>query len=289
MAGGGEERAREALPWEDLGAHPAARAFRESLAELLFRPGSFFRRMARSGGLHEPLTFAVILVGAALLLSFPAALAYFGLTAPEPARVPAEEYVRHLLAPQATGLAVVLLPFAVAAAAGTAVFLGTLFYLPARLFGVRNWEGAVSVWVYSLSGATVPVLLSVGLILAVSTAGYLLGLAVPGSRDFSVPAARWVARISLGLGSLAAAGLGLALTAVGCIRAFDLEAPVGAAAAISGLLAACLALGAGGWLAFRLGAAADLSGVAAALAAVGVFAAAGLAVVALRRGGGGSW
>ena len=136
------ESARNLLSWEDLGAQPAGRAFRRSLAELLRRPGAFFRKMALTGGLHEPVAFFAIVLGAVIVLAFPAALAYFVLMQPDPARMAPEVYARYVLAAQGTGLALVLLPVALAAGAGAMVLLGTLFHLAGKPFGARNWEGS---------------------------------------------------------------------------------------------------------------------------------------------------
>ena len=80
------------LDWENLSEVPAGRALRRSLAELLVRPGRFFGKMAISGGLFEPLAFFAVVLGAAILLAFPAALAYVRLAAPDPERVGAAAY-----------------------------------------------------------------------------------------------------------------------------------------------------------------------------------------------------
>lgn len=260
------------LSWEDLGAQPAGRAFRRSLGELLRRPGAFFSKMAVSGGLHEPAAFFALVLGGVVVLAFPAALAYFGLMQPDPARVPQEVYARYVLAAQGTGLAVVLLPLVLAVGAGAMLLLGTAFHLAGRLFGARNWEGSVSICLYAAAGALVPLAVALGLLFIVSLGGRLLGLAFPGSQPVAATVAYWALMAGLPAALVAALGLLLGLTAVGCARAFELDPILGAAAAFLGVMvAAALVVGGGlvvGWL-----------------GEWAVFALAGLAVAALRRGG----
>ncbi len=257
------ESAPELLSWEDLGAQPAGRAFRRSLAELLLHPGAFFRKMALTGGLHEPVAFFAFVLGAVIVLAFPAALACFLLMRPDPARMAPEVYARYALAAQGTGLALVLLPVALAAGAGAMVLLGTVFHLAGKPFGARNWEGSVSIWLYAVSGALLPLAAALGLLLVVSLAGCVLGL--------PAAAAHWTLLGGAGAALVAGLALLLGLTAVGCAEAFELEPVLGAAAAFSGVVAAAVLACAGG-----LG-----IGWPGAFCA---FALAGLAIAALRRG-----
>jgi len=259
----------DVLSWEDLGSQPAGRAFRRSLCELLSRPAGFYRKMALSGGLHEPVAFFAICLGAVVLLAFPAALAYFFLVRPDPGRMPYELYARYVLVTQGTGLAVVLLPLVLAAGAGAVVALGTAFHLGARLFGARNWEGSVSIYLYASAGALVPLGAALALLLLVSLAGCVVG---DGARATLVPIARWTSLIGFGAALLGGAGLLLSLTAFGCAAAFGLDPILGTAAGLSGVIAAA-AVAAGLW--YGLG----------WLGAWGLLALAGLAVAATRRGG----
>jgi hypothetical protein len=227
---------KESLEWENLGAHASGRAFRKSLGELLLRPGRFFRKMALRGGLHEPLTFFGILLGVLILLAFPAALSYFGLTAPDPAETPVEVYQLHTLPSRVTGVLLVLLPVAVVVGVAATALLGSLFHGPAKLFGARNWEGSVSVWAYSSAAALVPPVAVAALIFVVSLAGYLLALAWPGVREPAGDVARWVATAALPAGGLVGLVLLVRNTIKGCSQAFGLDGSPGVAAALSGLL-----------------------------------------------------
>ncbi len=170
------EAAADLLSWEDLGAQPSGRAFRRSLAELLRHPAAFYRKMALTGGLHEPVAFFAVALGAVVVLAFPAALAYYLLMRPDPARMAPEVYARYVLVTQGTGVALVLLPVALAVGAGAMVLLGTVFHLAGKPFGTRNWEGSVSVWLYAGAGALVPLAAALVLLLLVSLAGCLLGV-----------------------------------------------------------------------------------------------------------------
>jgi len=261
--------ANDLLSWEDLGSQPACRAFRGSLAELLRHPGAFFSKVALSGGLHEPVAFFAVCLGAVVLLAFPAALAYFGLMRPDPGRVPQEVYARYVLVAQGTGLAVVLLPLVLATGAGAMVALGTAFHLGGKLFGLRNWEGSVSIYLYAAAGALLPLGAVLGLLFLISLAGCLLG---PGVRAAVVPIAHWTLLLGVGGALLGGAALLLSRTATGCARAFELDPIVGAAAGLSGVVAA-VALAGGLWYGIGW------------LGAWGILALAGLAIAATRRGG----
>ena len=98
------------LSWENLGAQPPGQAFCQCMWELLVNRRSFFGKMATSGGLHEPLTFFAVVLGAGLLLAFPAALSYFGLSAPDPESLQITVYNAQTLPSKVAGLLVVLLP-----------------------------------------------------------------------------------------------------------------------------------------------------------------------------------
>ncbi len=258
------EAAADLLSWEDLGAQPSGRAFRRSLGELLRHPAAFYRKMALTGGLHEPVAFFAVALGAVVVLAFPAALAYYLLMRPDPARMAPEVYARYVLVTQGAGVALVLLPVALAVGAGAMVLLGTVFHLAGKPFGTRNWEGSVSVWLYAGAGALVPLAAALALLLLVSLAGCLLG--VPAE------AAHWT--LLGGVAAALAAGVLLlfGLSAVGCAEAFELEPVLGAAAALAGVVAAAAVACAGGL-------AIGWPGAVCALAL------AGLGVAAVRRGG----
>jgi hypothetical protein len=226
----------ELLGWENLGAVPAGRAFRRGLIELLRRPGRFFGRMAVSGGLHEPLTFFALVLGAGVVLAFLAALSYLGVSAPDPERLSAAEYARLTLPARASGLLLALLPLALGVGGAAMVVLGTLFHLPGRVFGAGRWEGSVSVWLYSASAALAPTVLALAGIFAVSLAGYLVGLKWPQAAGAVAHVARWTWVILLSAGIVGGLIALLACTTVGCTRAFGLDASLGTAAALAGLL-----------------------------------------------------
>ncbi len=243
------------LDWENLSEVPAGRALRRSLAELLVRPGRFFGKMAISGGLFEPLAFFAVVLGAAILLAFPAALAYVRLAAPDPERVGAAAYSAALLPARAGGLLLVLLPLALAAACVAMVLTGTLFHVGARLFAAPRWEGSVSVWLYAGGAALAPLTAGLAVLFAVSLTGCLLGLAWPEAQPAAHRVAAWTARVLLTAG-LVAGVLLLAMDAVvGCMRALRAEPVTGAAAAVAGLVTVALTLGVTVWAFAGVGAA----------------------------------
>lgn len=254
------------LSWENLGAQPVGRAFRQSMFELLARPRSFFRKMALSGGLHEPLTFFAVVLSAGLLLAFPAALSYFGLCAPDPERVTAEVYSAHTLPARVAGLLVMLVPVVLVAAGAGMVLLGTLFHLAGKPFGSRNWEGSVSVWLYSASAGLAPLVLFLAVAFVVSLAGYLIGIPWPAARETAAHLARWTWLVLGGAGMLAGAALIVVDAVIGCTHAFELESSQGAGAGVSGLVLVAVALGASVWMGQRW----DMKG---GLIAVGAWAA----------------
>lgn len=241
------EKQAELLSWENLGAQPAGRAFRRSLAELLARPGEFFGKVATSGGLFEPLTFFAIVLGAALVMGFPAALAYLALAAPDPEQLGLEAYATVLLPARTTGLLLVLLPLALAVGCMLMVLLGTLFHAAAKAFGARNWEGSVSIWLYSASGALAPLVAATGVVLAVSLAGYLLSLLWPDVRGPARQFAGWTVLVLYGGGLLAGAVALLAYAATGCVRTFRMENVTGVAAGVSGVLCVGTVIGLSAW------------------------------------------
>jgi hypothetical protein len=272
------------LAWENLGAQPARRAFRRSLWELLVRPGSFFRKMAVTGGLDEPIAFFAIVLTALILVSFPAALAYFGLAAPDPERMAAEVYRSYVLPARLAGLVLVLLPVAVVGASVAAVLLGTLFHVGGKTFGAHNWEGSVSVWLYSASAGLVPVVAAVSIVLVVALGGYLLGIPWPASKGTTGAIAQGTATILLLAGPLAGLLFLLVDVIVGCTRAFELDGVQGAAAGVSGLLLVAVAAGAALWAYKRGGVVWGLIAAGTAMCVAAVVA--GVAAMQARRAGG---
>ncbi|KPK66305.1 MAG: hypothetical protein AMK73_00350 [Planctomycetes bacterium SM23_32] len=239
--------AAQPLAWEDLGSRPAGAAFRQSMAELLAHPARFFRRMATTGGLHEPLAFFAFTFTAALLVAFPAALSYFGVAAPDPERTAQQVYSLYVVPARITGLLVALLPLAVVAACTLMVLLGGLFHAAARPFGARNWEGSVSAWLYAGSAALSPSVLSLAAVLIVALGGYLIGLLWPGAKDTAAAFARWTLLVLGSAGLLAGLILLVMDAMVGCTQAFRLDAMLGAAAGVSGLLLVGVAVGLSTW------------------------------------------
>ena len=235
------------LSWENLGGGSAGAAFRRSLAELLTHPGRFFEKMAVSGGLFEPLTFFAVVLGLGIVLAFPAALTSLQLAAPDPELLGAEAYAAALLPARVTGLLLVLLPLVLAAACMLMVLLGTLFHAGARPFGARNWEGSVSLWLYTSAAALVPLVAGAAVVFAVSLAGWILGLLWPETQAAAHQSAAWTGRLLLAAGLLAGAALMVLDAAVACARAFGREPVLGAAAAVSGLVVVGLASGGTVW------------------------------------------
>jgi hypothetical protein len=277
----GRQPEEELLAWENLGAQPARQAFRKSLAELMLRPGRFFRAMAVSGGLHEPLTFFAIVLTAAVIVAFPAALAYFGLAAPDPERVTAAVYRLHALPPRVAGLLLVLLPLTVAAACGAAVLLGTLFHVGGRPFSGGGWEGSVSVWLYSAGAALVPLTAAMAAVFVVALVGYLLGIPWPQTRHTTAFLAQWAALILCGTAVAAGVLLIVADAALGTARASGLDPMQGTAAALAGLVLVTLALGGTAWAFVRWGLGRGLVTGGAVLCVMGVLTA--LYIVRSRR------
>lgn len=261
---------REALRWEELGRQSPARAFRLSLTELILHPLRFFDRMATEGGLREPLMFFWIMSAAMILLGFPLALAHFGLTAPDPAVVSPETYHLHLLAPRVTGFAAVLLPVILLLGGTGQVVAGTLFHLAARLFGARNWEGSVSIWLYAKSAAGFPFVAAEALLCGVTIAAYVTTLAFPAAAPTAAQIARLCPWILLAAGAISAAEF-VVCAVSGCVRAFDLEPANGAAAALAGTLLTALVFGgpAVGWL-LRGAVGASVAGGVAFLLVIGL-------------------
>ena len=235
--------AKQFLPWENLATEPPWRAFRRSAIELLLRPSRFFDKMATTGGLREPLAFYWIVLGAMLLLSFPLALTYFGLLAPDSMSVSAEEYSTYLLAPRITGFLTVLAPVTLALAGILVVLEGLVFHLGARLFGARNWEGSVSIWTYSRGAGMLLVAAGEALACPVAIVCYLLTLLWPDSRTGIASVAQTCVLVLLGAGMVAGAMAQIVTLFQGCIRSFKLSTAEGAASAISGLAVLIVVVG----------------------------------------------
>ncbi len=239
----GQSDAAPALDWENLSQQSSGVAFRRSLKELVLHPGRFFDRMATTGGLREPLTFLLLIGAAMILMSFPLALSYFGLTAPDPLdpEVTTQQYNWHLLAPRLSGFITVLLPVTLVVAGVLAVAEGTFFHLGARFFGARNWEGSVSIWCYAKSAGGAAAVAAEAVACVIAIACYLLTLVWPAARP---GAARLVQVGLLALGGAALLGSVLLFFSAlgrGCIHSFRLPAERGVAAALAGVLLATLA------------------------------------------------
>ena len=229
----------EPLDWEDLGGGPPGRAFMSSLVELVARPGRFFRRMATSGGLHEPVTFVAIVLGAGILLAFLAALAYLGLAPSGAEAAAAGDRADYEMPARAAGLLLVMLPLVLAGATVLLALTGSLFHAGGRSFGARTWEGSVSIWTYSVGAALLPLVLAAAVVLVVSLAGCLLAMVWPGAQATAWTVARWTAAVAVLVGVLAGAVLLVLNLMVGCTRAFGLEPLMGVAAGAAGLVTVC--------------------------------------------------
>jgi len=254
------------LSWENLGARRPSQALRETLWDLAGDPARFFDRMAVSGGLYEPIGFLWIFLTAIILPAFPLALAHFGITAPAPDRVSVAVYNYHLLLPRATGIIAALLPLALVAGTAWALLCGTLLHLGSIPFGGGQWEGAVSVWCYSVSAALAPLSVGLALAAAVTATCYFLSTSFPAAAT----AGRLAAYILLGLGTLAGLVWFMVCLFTGCARALGLPGTRGAAAGLFGLLLCALTLG--GWpLAGFLWGARGTGGFAAGLTVLVIF------------------
>ena len=223
------------LSWENLGAHDQWEALWDTLKDLALDPRDFFDRMATSGGLFEPLGFLWAVLIALVLPSFPLALSYFGLTAPDPNTVSTAAYNSHLFLPRATGILTALLPLLLGACAARAFTCGTLLYLGSVPFGGRRWEGAISIWCYSSGAALAPLAAGTAVCAALSVLCYLFGLVVPSAQFVAAGIAHVGAWGLLGVG--AAAGLLWFIVAflAGCTRSLGLPGMQGVASAVCGV------------------------------------------------------
>jgi len=237
-----EPVAIEPLPWENLSARSASGAFRAGLCDLALHPRRFYPGVATSGGLHEPLMFFAILLGATIIVSFLAALAYFGLAqapvhtggtgllALQTADVRAYELLA--LPSRALTVTLVLLPEVLVLGAVIMVGLGTLFHLGGKPFGADPWEGSVSVWLYAASAALVPLAIASVLILIGSVGCHLFVSTESGIP----PALSTGVRIACSVGAIAALILLLVHALLGCIHTLGLDASTAGAATAAGLL-----------------------------------------------------
>ena len=242
------------LDWEDLGSGPAGRAFVRSLWELLARPPRFFDQMALSGGLHEPATFFAAVLTAAVLLGFAVALCWGGLVSRAPSGLAQATGTATSLLPRVAAVALVLLPQVLLAGWACMVVLGTLFFLAARLFGVRGWEGTVAVCLYSAAAGLVPLVIALACTLGVLLAGVLAGLVAPGAGAAMLPVVRWTWRVLGGLAALGPLAVMPIWTGVGCARAFRLDVASATAAAVAGWSAVWLVIGVCTWAFIAAGA-----------------------------------
>jgi len=226
------------LPWENRAEMASLRAFWATLGELLLRPARFFTRMAVCGGLNEPLTFFWILSGLCILLSFPLALTYFALTAPDPETVTVSVYQQHLLASQITGSISILSPVVTVALGVTLILLGSLFHVGAGWFGALNWEGTISIVCYSGSLALVPVAAGMAAGFLVAFLCYLVAFIGPGAAAGAGAVTAWVAPTVLILALVVGGVLFLLGLILGFSRTFRLGTLRGAGAALAGLILA---------------------------------------------------
>ena len=226
----------QVLPWENLGAHHAWHAFRRTLAQLITNPRDFFSRMATSGGLHEPVTFFWMMMLTVILPSFPLALSYFGLTAPDPGQVSVEVYNAHLLAPRITGITTVLLPVALVLGGVLLVMCGSIFHAGAKWFGVPRWEGSVSLWSYAGGLGLLPVALAAWVCAILCIGGYLATVWAPGTAA-TLGSIAWGIIFWGGMLSVVV-GFGLFVMAliIGSVNAMDMDTGPGAAASLLGLI-----------------------------------------------------
>jgi hypothetical protein len=205
---------------------------------LLRRPGTFYDRMATRGGLHEPVTFFLVTLGAGIVVSFLAALVYSGLVAPGAGAVSSQQYFRLTLPPKATGLALGLLPEILLGSAGLLVVAGSLFHLGARLFGAREREGSVSIMFYAASAALLPLVAALAVVFVVCGAAWLVQAFASGPSSWAPALGRWTGGVLAGVGVLAGGVLFVWHCILGCARVSQLDGVLATAAALCGLLLA---------------------------------------------------
>lgn len=227
------------LAWENQSEYATGHAFRATLQELLLHPRRFYAAMATDGGLHEPLTFLVILLTAAVVLGFGASLACAGVMLP-PADQTAHQQFLATLPVRASGIALALLPEALILGAVGATVTGTLFFWGARLFGAQGWEASVSIVTYAISAALAPLVLAFTVILLVAGSGFFVSIASPNTADMVDSVTRLTVLIALFAGGVCAIGTLPFQCAIGCTQTFGLDPVLGVAAAASGSITAAL-------------------------------------------------
>jgi hypothetical protein len=224
------------LDWENRGDQTLPRAFLRGASELLFQPRIFFKKMATSGGLQEPLMFFWIIATVIILMAFPVAFARFEMTAPDPAKVSSSVYNRYLLAPRVAGFALALLPLVLGASGIALVAGGSLFHAGSRPFAKSSWEGSTSLWIYSASGSLLPLATLELLLLVITTACYLLSLAFPGHLQNINLFNGYLLRAGWGLGLAVSPLIFLWLLITGTAASSHTNGVVGTASATSGIL-----------------------------------------------------
>lgn len=224
------------LPWEHLGANPSIQAFLLTALELVLHPVRFSRRMATEGGLHEPLMFFWVTMTIATLSSFPLALSYFGVAGPSPQSVSISTYNLHLLPSRLTGFLVLILPVLMFVGAVFLLVGGTIFYLAGQFFGIRRWEGAVTILSYAKSGSLIPLVVAELLLFLLVVACYVVTLIAPEYSDLATRLLTTSLPFTAVLMVLLSAAVFFTLLLAGTIQTFQLDAASGTAASLSGIV-----------------------------------------------------
>ncbi len=223
------------LPWENLGAHRPATAFMRTAGELMLHPVRFAERMASAGGLYEPFMFFWITLSAAIISSFPLALAYFGLTAPPPQTVSISTYNLHLLPSRLTGFLVIMLPVLMFVGAVFLVAGGTLLYIAGQFFGLHRWEGAVTILSYAESASLIPVVIGELLLGLMAGSCYAVKLTSPAHTNIATNIMSRALPVLTILALLISLTIFFTVLFAGTIRTFRLDSASGIAATLAGV------------------------------------------------------
>lgn len=224
------------LPWEAPSSGSILRAFMRTCRELLLHPRLFFNRMARSGGLDEPLLLFSVVSGLIILLAFPIALVHFHLTAPGSGTVPISEYNRHLFPSRLTGLLVISLPVLLFLGNLMLIVAGMLFHLAARVFGGGTREESISILIYAKTAGALPLFIA-ELVMLLAGLACLGASYVPPNLAFSIER---MLNISIGVstaaGMLVSVPVFIIVLVSGTSTIWRIDMSRAAAASLAGML-----------------------------------------------------
>lgn len=227
------------LPWEAPGSGSILPAFVQTCHQLLLHPRTFFERMARSGGLDEPLLLCSLVSGLIVFLAFPIALMHFLLTAPGAGTVSVSEYNRHLFPSRFTGFLVISLPVLLFLSNLILIGAGMLFHLAIRIFGGGKREESMSILIYAKTAGALPLLIA-ELVMLLAALACLGGSHV--LPDLPLPLERV---LNICIGGSAATGVLLSVVVFflalisGTSTVWRLDVPRATAGSVAGMLLLC--------------------------------------------------